>query len=81
MAQRNPGTEFGFVRIFDMKNNLIYMNDYREAHIEQEDQDDSVKHREDGERCICWNCEDARRFPKTPDYNSLPLFRAMNYKA
>lgn len=60
-----------------MNYKIVYRDDHTNDDIEAcEDFD----HHDDGERCPCDDCEDARRHPEAPDYDSLPLFRAMNYK-
>ena len=56
-----------------MKNNVVYMSDFADL-IPNEEENENLRHYEDGEKCICWDCEDARRHPKEPDWKSLPLF-------
>ncbi len=60
-----------------MKNNIVSMREFadRKAAENQELEDEDLRHHDDGERCICWNCEHARRNPVEPDWKSLPLFR------
>lgn len=53
--------------------NVVFMSDFADR-IETEDIDENLRHYEDGEKCICWDCDEARRNPKEPDWKSLPLF-------
>lgn len=60
-----------------MNYNIVYRDDYRDE-VEEDYEDFEPCNNSRG--CSCDDCEDARRYPKAPDYDSLPLFKAMNYK-